>query len=93
MSLFTEPVDRFFVGKLFFGLLFAWSFFKLLQLLLKAVFLVTELFPRNRLVMPGWEALLAYGFSGLLWLVLFRIVEGRRRMSSGPNPRRVHTAA
>ena len=76
MSLFTEPVDRFFVGKLLSGVLFVASFFKLL------VAVITALVPPYGIEQPWAASVLGYGLSCLLWFGEFRVVEGRRRASA-----------
>jgi hypothetical protein len=73
MSLWTEPADRFLVGKLMAGLLFIASFFTLL------VAVTTTLLPG---VQPWGGAVLGDGLSCLLWLGVFQIVERRRQASS-----------
>lgn len=74
MSLFNEPVDRFFVGKLVFGLLFVGSFLKLLLAVLKPV-------ATSRSIEV--EAIVGYGLSCLLWYGLFRVIENRRVANAG----------
>ncbi len=73
MSLFTDPMDRFFVGKLLFGLLFCDAFFRFLNLVLRMV-----LQPNG--TSPPWEDALTFGLVCLLWFGLFQAVESRRRV-------------
>lgn len=76
MSLFTEKMDRYYVGKMIFGLLFVVSFLKLLI----AGILLSGLTP---LRMTGFVnpqlAFLQYGIASVLWYAAFRFVESRRR--------------
>jgi hypothetical protein len=76
MSLFTDNVDRYFVGKLAVGLLFVFSF---LEALLAAIVL-TGVAPHPS---PSPEnALIQYGVASLLWFVAFRFIESRRRRAA-----------
>lgn len=77
MGLFGEVVDRFFVGKLAVGLLFIASALQMLRAVIaltgRAAFSVQA---------PGETALL-FGAISIMWLLLFRFIETRRKRRQG----------
>lgn len=70
MALFTDPVDRYFVGKLVVGLLFGVSAARLL--------IGTLRFTMGRPA-PSWESMAWYGIAAAVWFALFQLIESRRR--------------
>lgn len=68
MRLFTDAVDRYCVGKLIAGLLFIGSFGKLVHVI--------------RVESPV-ETVVVWAVACVLWVVLFKLIESRRRTLHG----------
>ena len=77
MAIFTSPVDRYFVGKMFFGLAFVFSFCAtvLACLALAGAYRTTSGLIADS---PRQVAILS-GVSAGLSLILFRVIERARR--------------